>query len=239
LAAAFDWNGRLRFAIVGALAIAAVSPIVGSWSWHGVPQIVIEYLAPGLNRGRFPFFPTAAYIGFGLAAGMMVKRSAERMDRLMQWSALAAIAVIYIAHYFSNVPSSIYGDLSDFWRNSPGLILIRSGITVALLAAAYVWTEYGAGPAWSWMQTLGKNSLMVYWVHVMLVYGNIAKPWKKTLSIPGAALATVIVTAAMVALSAGWLNFKARRKERSARQPAAKTNIETTYANRTVAARTD
>ena len=28
------------------------------------------------------------------------------------------------------------------------------------------------------MQTLGKNSLMVYWVHVMMVYGDIFKPLK-------------------------------------------------------------
>ena len=31
---------------------------------------------PGPGRGRFAFFPCAAYIGFGLAAGTMVKRAA-------------------------------------------------------------------------------------------------------------------------------------------------------------------
>ena len=29
------------------------------------------------------------------------------------------------------------------------------------------------------MQNLGKTSLLVYWVHVMLVYGDIVKPLKR------------------------------------------------------------
>ena len=49
------------------------------------------------------------------------------------------------------------------------------GICCRCWAGAYLWTEYGAAARWSWMQCLGKTSLMVYWVHVMLVYGNIAK----------------------------------------------------------------
>ena len=233
-AAAFDWSGRMRFAVGGALAIAAVSPIVGSWNWAGVPQIVTDYLAPGVDRGRFPFFPTASYIGFGLAAGMLVKRAADGMDRLMQWTALAGLGLIVVAEYFSNVPYSLYGNLSDFWRNSPGLILIRAGVSMALLVAAYVWTEYAAGRGWSWMQTLGKNSLMVYWVHIMLVYGNIAKPIKRTLSIPAAAFAVIVVTAAMVALSEAWMRYKARRAANAAPKPPKET-----YATGTLAARTD
>ena len=60
-----------------------------------------------------------------------------------------------------------------------------------MMAGAYLWTEYGAGAGWSWMQALGRNSLMVYWVHVMLVYGDIIKPLKRALSVPQVALATV------------------------------------------------
>ena len=82
------------------------------------------------------------------------------------------------------------------------------------LAAAYLWTEYCAGPRWSWMQCLGRNSLMVYWVHVMLVYGDIWKPLKGTMSISQTVVATVIVTLLMIAMSAAWLSWKARRAEK-------------------------
>jgi hypothetical protein len=85
---------------------------------------------------------------------------------------------------------------------------------LAMLASAYLWTEYGAAARWSWMQALGQTSLLVYWVHVMLVYGNIAKHWKRTLSIPETALAFAIVTALMVALAAARLAWKARARRK-------------------------
>ena len=77
-------------------------------------------------------------------------------------------ALVITAQYFSNVPYSIYTK-SNFWTDSPALVLIRVGIVMIMAAAAYLWTEYCAGSGWSWMQTLGKNSLMVYWVHIMIV----------------------------------------------------------------------
>jgi fucose 4-O-acetylase-like acetyltransferase len=80
-----------------------------------------------------------------------------------------------------------------------------------MMAGAYLWTEFGMGNRWSWMLCLGKTSLMVYWVHVMLVYGDVAKPLKRALSIPETALATLLVTLSMVALAAAWLWWKARR----------------------------
>jgi peptidoglycan/LPS O-acetylase OafA/YrhL len=150
-------------------------------------------------------------VGFGLAAGALVKRTAaDQLDRFMQWSALSGFVLVFSAQYFSNIPFSIYPK-SDFWRDSPGLILIRVGIMLLMMAGAYLWTEFGMGNRWSWMLCLGKTSLMVYWVHVMLVYGDVAKPLKRALSIPGTALATLLVTLSMVALAAVWLWWKARR----------------------------
>jgi fucose 4-O-acetylase-like acetyltransferase len=80
-----------------------------------------------------------------------------------------------------------------------------------LMAGAYLWTEYCVGTGWSWMQAMGKNSLMVYWVHVMIDYGSLVQPIKRTFSIPQAGLATLTVTLMMVALSALWLTWKDRK----------------------------
>jgi len=213
-AAAFGAAGRLRFAALGAVAIAALSPVMANLPWDGVPPLVREYLVPGAGRGHFPFFPCASYVGFGIAAGLAVKRTAEdRMDRLMQWSAVVGFALIFTAQYFSNIPFSIY-PVSNFWTDSPALILIRTGTILAFLAGSYLWTEYGARPAWSWMQTLGKTSLMVYWVHVVIVYGGWVRYLRRTFTIPQTALATILMTAAMVGLAAAKLWWTARRAQR-------------------------
>lgn len=214
VSAVFDSRNRTRFAVAAALAIAAASPIVANLPWDGAPALLREYLAAGSGRGHFAFFPCAAYIGFGLVAGTIVKCAAEeRLERLMQWSVLIGFALVFGAQYFATMPYSVYTK-SSFWDDSPALILIRVGISLLMMAGAYLWTEFGAGAGWSWMQTLGRNSLMVYWVHVMLVYGDIIKPLKRALSISQAALATAALTLLMVALSIAWLWWKARKAGR-------------------------
>jgi len=216
LAALFGAKGRIRFALLAAIAVAVMAPLIANLPWGGTPAIVQEYLAPGQGqgRGRFPLFPNAAYLAFGLAIGSIVKSAAtERFDRLMQWGVLIGFALVFTGQYFSNIPYSIYTKTS-FWSDNPSLVVIRTGIALLLMGGCYVWTEYCASPGWSWMQTLGKNSLMVYWVHVMLVYSDIVKPLKGGLTIPWTAVATATVTALMVALSVAWLWWKAVRAER-------------------------
>jgi uncharacterized membrane protein len=221
LAALFEFKGRVRFAVLVGLAIAAAAPILTNLPWGGTPALLQEYLVPGPGRPRFAFFPCASYVGFGLATGAIVKRAAaDRLDRLMQWSVAIGFALVFIAQYFSNLPYSIYPK-SDFWRDSPALILIRVGIMLLMMACAYLWTEFGMGTTWSWMLCFGKTSLMVYWVHVMLVYGDLAKPFKRALSIPQTVLATLLVMLAMVALAAARLWWQARR---AAKATAASAN---------------
>jgi uncharacterized membrane protein len=215
-AALFDFQGRVRYAVLGSLAVAAAAPLIANLDWQGAPALLQEYLTygQGQGRGRFPLFPNAAYVGFGLAAGSVVKRIAEeRFDRLMQWSVLIGFALVFSGQYFSNIPYSLYTK-SNFWTDSPSLVIIRGGVALLLMGACYLWTQYCVGPVWSFMQTLGKNSLMVYWVHVMLVYGDMIPRVKRTLSIPWAATATVVLTAAMVGMSVAWLWWKSVRAER-------------------------
>jgi fucose 4-O-acetylase-like acetyltransferase len=146
-----------------------------------------------------------------MTAGAAVRRSdGPRLDRLMQWAVLIGGALILGGQYVSNLPYTVY-PASNFWTDNPTLVLIRTGISLVLLAASYLWTAYCVGPGWSWMQCLGRNSLMVYWVHLMLVYGAATAVFQKALSIPATALATLAVIALMVALSAIWLWWKGRR----------------------------
>jgi uncharacterized membrane protein len=214
LVALFENTQRIRLTIAGALAVAAAAPLMSGLVWTGVPLVVRNYLVPSPNTGQFPFFPCAAYLGFGLAAGSLVKRTESApagagMDRLMQWLVLLGFGLIFSSEYFVSLPWSVYAK-SDFWRNSPALILIRVGIISLMLAGAYLWTGLRAAPGWSWIESLGKTSLLVYWVHVTLVYGAVATPLKRALTPAGSALAAFGVTLLMVALSEVRLRSRAR-----------------------------
>jgi uncharacterized membrane protein len=214
VAAVFGSAGRARLAAALAIAIAVASPLMAHLPWEGAPSLLREYLVPIPGRGRFPFFPCASYLGFGLATGVIVKHAAaERLERVMQWSVLIGLGVAFTSQYFSNLPYSFY-PRSNFWTDGPALIFIRTGIILAFMSGSYLWTEYIAWSGWSWMECLGKSSLLVYWVHVVLVYGNLATPIKRTMSIPQAALATLAMIGLMVWLASAKQNWAARRAER-------------------------
>lgn len=200
-------------AIVG-LAIASAAPLLSAADWSGVPVPVRDYLVP--NPKMFPLFPWSAYLAFGIAAGTILRRlPQDRLERTMQWAVLAGFGLIFGAQYFSNIPYSLYHN-AQFWVDSPALIIIRVGICLVTLAIAYLWTMYVAAPGWSWVGTLGKTSLMAYWVHVMVVYGWIFEAWKGRLTLAQTALMTVAITAAMVALGEARLRWRERRAVRVA-----------------------
>jgi uncharacterized membrane protein len=200
---------RARAAALAGLAIAAASPLISALDWSGVPAFVRNYVVP--NRAAFPLFPWSAYLAFGVAAGVVLRRIApDRMERTMQWAVLVGFGLVFGGQYFSNIPYSLYPK-ADFWLNSPALVIIRAGLVLLTLALAYVWTEHIAAGGWSWVECLGKTSLLVYWVHVLLVYGWLADAWRSALGIAQAVAVTSAVILLMLGLSVAKLRWSARR----------------------------
>ena len=102
--------------------------------------------------------------------------------------------------YFSNVPYSLYPK-SEFWLNSPGLIVIKLGVVMVAIAFAFLWTEHAVGVSWSWIRQLGTTSLLVYWVHIELVYGRWFGAAHESLNNVACAFWAAVVIALMVGLS--------------------------------------
>jgi uncharacterized membrane protein len=203
----FTTAQRAKICAVLGLAIAGVSPLVSQINWSGVPWIVKAYLAPDYNY--FSLFPWAAYLAFGMSAGSLLRLlKPEQLERAMQWCALLGIVIIIAARYTASLPFSIYPK-SEFWLDSPAQVLIKQGVTMVILAFAWVWIQHAAAPGWSWVRQFGTTSLLVYWVHIELVYGRWLPFCKENLDVGQTALAAVIVIALMLLLAAA----KTYRKE--------------------------
>jgi uncharacterized membrane protein len=205
--AIFTTADRVKLCAGLGAAIAAAAPLVSSIDWSWLPPAVSAYFVP--NYLYFAFFPWAAFIAFGLSIGSALRLAkSEHMNRLMQWGTVLGFGLILGGQYFSNVPYSIYPK-SEFWLNSPGLIVMKLGVVILFLAFAFVWTEYAVGAAFSWLRQLGTTSLLVYWVHIELVYGRWFGAAKENLSNVECAIWSVVVVLAMLGLSVVRTNWSA------------------------------
>lgn len=197
---------RVRAGLALGLGIAFLSPVVSLLNWSWLPRAVSGYFVP--SSESFAFFPWAAFVAFGISGGSILRLARrDQFDRLMQWSALGGLGCIIAARYFSDLPYSLY-PASDFWVNSPWLILIKLGVVLLVMAAAYLWTQYGAAPGWSWVRQFGVTSLLVYWVHTELVYGRWLYFWKESLTPAQCVVVSVPIIVSMLGLSLLKTNWK-------------------------------
>lgn len=197
--AIFSTAERVRLCAALGLGIAFASPWISQIGWPAAPALVRAYIIPDYNF--FSFFPWAAFLAFGMSAGSILRLVREDfIERAMQWAALLGGALVLGADYFANLPFSIY-EKSEFWLNSPAQVLIKLGVTLLLLAFAFLWTRYGAKPGWSWVRQFGTTSLLVYWVHIELVYGRWFWYFKNNLTVAETLVAALLTILLMLALS--------------------------------------
>jgi uncharacterized membrane protein len=202
---------RVHAGVITGLVIAVVSPLISLFPADAFPRIIRMYLFPDANY--FSYFPWASFLAFGVSCGSILRLvKDEHMHRLMQWSAILGFGLIISGQYFSNIPYSLYPSV-DFWLNSPGLIFIKLGVILVLLALTFLWTHHGSGQGWSWVRQLGTTSLLVYWVHIEMVYGRWFGSWKESLTIAQCTIAALTLILLMIGLSYiktnwQWPNFR-------------------------------
>ncbi len=197
--AVFTTVERIRLCTVLGFVIAGLAPVVSQIDGNSVPWILRSYFFPSYNT--FGFFPWASFLAFGLVAGSVIRLvPREELGRAMIWFLGVGVGLALMAHQLSNLSYSIYPK-SDYWLNSPALIMIKLGVVLALLALAYLWVNLGSPARWSLFRQLGTTSLLVYWVHIELVYGRWFGIWKEALSVPQVLAFTVILIALMTLLS--------------------------------------
>jgi hypothetical protein len=148
-----------------------------------------------------------------MSAGSVIRAvPAESTERMMQWAALLGGALILVSQYCANSPFQLYSN-AEFWLNHPAQILTKLGVTILMLSGAFLWTRYGAkAGAWSFVRQFGTTSLLVYWVHIELVYGRWFFFLKDRLNVLETVIAAVTVILLMLGLSllrTNWEKVKA------------------------------
>jgi uncharacterized membrane protein len=212
-----------------ALTISLLTPLLWtSWRPRWLPWPLESYIDGVHNLGQpqawlFPVFPWTAFAFIGLAVGLFLVSdwATKNGGAAIALGALGG-SLIYIAKWLDARPAQLYA-VYDFWHTSPNFFLIRVGLLLLIMAAAYVWCKWGAGQwGFSPLIQMGQTSLLVYWVHIEFVYGRFSILPKRAQGIPMASLGLLAIFLSMLLLSVLRTTLKGRSAEVGAgiRRPA-------------------
>jgi hypothetical protein len=217
-------HARLALAVTAAgagMGVSLLTPLLWtSWRPRWAPWPLESYINGVHNLGEpqawlFPVFPWAAFAFIGLAVGfVLLSDGAQRLGAAAFGLAGASgVGLIYLARWLDARPHQLYATY-DYWHTSPSFFLIRVGLLLLILFAAYVWCRWGAGQwGFSPLIQLGQTSLLVYWVHLEFVYGRLSILPKRAVDIRTASFGLLAIFLSMLLLSVLRTKLKGRGAE--------------------------
>jgi uncharacterized membrane protein len=175
--------------VVAALTMSLLTPPVRAMEILGIlPDAIEGYLRPRPGYTNFCFFPWAGFVFAGAFVGVLLDQARTRpAETAMNLRFAAGGLLLGVIAYTASFMPSPYA-YSEFWTSSPSFFLLRTGVLVAVVGVAYAGVRSVAG-TFSPMQQLGRTSLFIYWIHVEMIYGLMARPLHKSLSFGQAAAA--------------------------------------------------
>jgi uncharacterized membrane protein len=164
----------LRVLLGLGIGIVILGPIVWQFDFSG---IVSPVLAPYFNQkvpSIFPLFPYAGYLCAGAFTGMLYlrARAAGNETQFLKALAVTAATICLTGFVFDLIPVRLYPP-HDFWRVSPDFFMIRLGVIGLITVAFFSLRNLPATIATN-LVVLGQGSLLIYGVHLVLVYGSAA-----------------------------------------------------------------
>jgi len=169
-------NKKLFAMVSGVLAvvIALGAPLAwNSAAFNGLPLAIRSALL-GTTGSNFPLLPWSAYLFLGAALGMAYATVGEWSPRVLRYAIPVGLLFIAAGVNLENVSLHLYGP-ANFWPTTPHLFLTRIGFVTTIIGLASMaerWVPFKA----SSVRSLAEESLVVYFVHVSLLYGSIWNP---------------------------------------------------------------
>ena len=200
-------NRRANAVLTGAAAFAVVLLTPYLYVWRApMGAFIRSYFNGDGNTYYFSVIPWIAFALLGMAFGFLLIDARERaMEKaLFVRIGVAGVCAYAIGAALNLSPVFQYG-FFDYSLTSPHFFLVRLGYVLLMLYTAYRWSLLALASLWSPLRTLGRASLLVYWVHIDLVYGRLLNQFNLTqaLSLSQVALHLSWIFPSMIALA--WL----------------------------------
>jgi uncharacterized membrane protein len=197
-------------------------PYINSVNWANyMPLPFAAYIYQG-SGSLFPFFPWVSYV---LAGGMLgnylaqnpdIFRSAKFSYKLFGVGALLVVLAIPVNLF----DQAVLGFSQDYFTDGFSLVLARLGMVIMLNGLMSL-ASIRLHKIPEIINNVGKNTLLVYVVHVIILYGSAWIPgfgmfWPKSLNILWSVLAAIALIALMFGMVAVLEYLKSFRKRKLA-----------------------
>ena len=162
-----------RAYIIAAVFSLAIAAIIEPIRWEGFLNPFFYSYLTFRSGSFFTFFPFSAYLFAGASFGaaslsMPVETRSRLLSRGLMKTALALLVLFMV---FFAVQIRFVSPYVDYWRALPAVNLLRFGI-VSFVASCIGYVTLRVKRFPKILPAIGKSSLTVYVVHLMIVYGS-------------------------------------------------------------------
>jgi uncharacterized membrane protein len=199
-------NGKPRYALplISAAIFLGLGPLIGPMP-IGPPLLapLTSYIGGARPMAAFPIFPWGSWALLGVVVGHLWIRLTRRYGQARVFLATGALGMLstgtvmlvraidpYVIRYSSDLAQNM----------GPGAFFYRLGLIGMLAAIGWMVTRV-SGDRFSVCKQFGRTSLLIYWIHVNLCYGGIARPLRGMLGVPAATAWILGLIALMLVVS--------------------------------------
>ncbi|HVZ15669.1 MAG TPA: heparan-alpha-glucosaminide N-acetyltransferase domain-containing protein [Terriglobales bacterium] len=160
--------------LVGSLAIAFTAPLL--WNSAAVNALPLAFRSAliGTTGSLFPLLPWSAYVLLGAGLGTVYLTAAKSSVTMLRAFVPAGLLLMCAGVASEGLSLSIYGE-TNYWPTTPHLFLTRIGFVLAILGIATIAVPKLQSSAGT-LRSFAEESLLVYFVHVDLLYGSVWNP---------------------------------------------------------------
>ncbi len=190
---------RTNIAVMAAGTAASVFVTPWIYPLKGLPSLILSYVNGGGHGWYFSFFPWAAFTLAGITFGYLLLEAKEKIGEAEFFKRVAGAGVgIYAIGAAMNLTTIFEYGYFDYSLTSPHFFFVRLGWILLILYGSYLWCVRRQAGQWSPVITLGQASLLVYWLHIEVVYGRAFHDFGRSLELSNAAMQLVWVVPLMV-----------------------------------------
>jgi uncharacterized membrane protein len=202
---------------VVAVGVVLATPVMWGIDFDNLLPAPLAAYCNGLHYSLFPLFPWSAFLFAGAITGYWYVEARQKHQEgaertMMNAAGLGGLALVVVSFALEPLARAVY-PVYDYWLFSPSFVLLRIGLVLILCYGMFRYEKLGGVSTRSAVTLVGRESLIVYATHLMVIYGKLApRSFQElvghTFGYPEAIVATVVLLVAMILLAFLWSRIK-------------------------------